>query len=92
VQVIVVLRSVHIDLGGEQNVAVVAILELACAPKDASRRKKVLKHRLMGKKGVAVRPGDTGRSVMSVRCAALLVVEEAPCDASVVMAKQPSCA
>jgi hypothetical protein len=46
----------------------------------------------MGKKGVAVRPGDTGRSVMSVRCAALLVVEEAPCDASVVMAKQPSCA
>lgn len=41
VQGIVVLWWVHIDLGGEQSVVVVTILELACAPKDASRRKKV---------------------------------------------------
>lgn len=75
----------------EQNVAEAAILRVAYAPEDASRRMKVLKHRLMGKKGVAVRPVDIERSVMTVRCAGLMVVEEAPCDASEAMAKQPCC-
>jgi hypothetical protein len=68
----------------------VAILQLASAPEDASRRMMVLKYQPTGRKGVAVRPDDTEKSVMVVRGAARKVAVEAPCDGSEAMAKQPS--
>jgi hypothetical protein len=75
----------------EQDVVEAAILRLAYAPEDASRRMKVLKLQLMGKRGVAVRPVGTEKSVKVVRRAAPMVVGEAPCDANGATAKQPSC-
>ena len=73
-------------MGGEQNVVAVGTLRLACAPEGESLRMKVWEHLPTGKKGVAVRPGGTEQSVMSVRCAARTVVEEAPCGVSGAMA------
>ena len=75
----------------EQDVVEAAILRVAYAPEDASRRMKILELQLMGRRCVAVRPVGTEKSVKVVRCAALMVVGEAPCDASGATAKQPSC-
>ena len=77
-------------MGGEQNVVAVGTLRLACAPEGESLRMEVLKHLPTGKKGVAVRLGGTGRSVMSVRCAARTIVGEAPCGVSEAMATKLS--